>query len=89
MDERYDDLEDWLSGRVDPLYPPPGTSDLVTCQMMERRGADAAVRSWPAARFRLPAIIVSAGQALRLVMRPGRHRRYSPAECGPGRPLSC
>ena len=59
------------------------------CQMMERRGADAAVRSWPAARFRLTAIIVSAGQVLGLVMRPGRRRRYSPAECRPGRPLSC
>jgi hypothetical protein len=40
--------------------------------MMERRGADAAVRSWPAARFRLTAIIVSAGQGLGLVMRPRR-----------------
>ena len=59
------------------------------CQMMERRGADAAVRSWPAARFRLTAIIVSAGQVLGLVMRPGRRRRYSPAGCRPGRPLSC
>jgi hypothetical protein len=59
------------------------------CQTMERRGADAAVRSWPAARFRLTAIIVSAVQALGLVMRPGRRRRYSPAECRPGRPLSC
>jgi len=46
---------------------------------MERSGADAAVRSRPAARFRLTAIIVSAGQVLGLVMRPGRRRRYSPA----------
>jgi hypothetical protein len=29
MDDRHDDLEDWLSGRVDPLCPPPGTSDLI------------------------------------------------------------
>src|ERR1700704_2085585 len=46
------------------------------CQTMERRGADAPVRSWPAARFRLTAIIVPAGQTLGLVMRPGRRRRY-------------
>ena len=23
MDDRHDDLGTWLSGRVDPLYPPP------------------------------------------------------------------
>ena len=34
------------------------------------------------------ATIVSAGQVLGLVTRPGRRRR-SPAECRPGRPLSC
>ena len=34
-------------------------------------------------------LIVSAGQALGLLMRPGRRRRYSSAECGPGRPLPC
>jgi hypothetical protein len=28
MDDRHDDLEDWLNGRVDPLYP-PGTFDLI------------------------------------------------------------
>ena len=29
MDDRHDNLKDWLSGRVDPLYPPPGTFDLI------------------------------------------------------------
>ena len=29
MDNRHDDLGTWLSGRVDPLYPPPGTFDLI------------------------------------------------------------
>jgi len=41
------------------------------CQMMERRGAGAAVWSWPAARFRLTAVIVSTGQVIGLVTRPG------------------
>jgi hypothetical protein len=27
MDDRHDDLGTWLSGSVDPLYPPPGTFD--------------------------------------------------------------
>ena len=40
------------------------------CQIMKRRGADAAIRSWPAARSRLTVIAVSAGQTLGLVMRP-------------------
>ena len=35
------------------------------------RGADAAVRPWPAARSRLTAVIVSAGQVPGLVMRSG------------------
>ena len=56
------------------------------CQMMERRGADAAVRSWPAARFRLTAIIVSAGQALGLVMLPGRRRAIRLRNADPGGP---
>jgi len=37
--------------------------------MMGRRGADAAVRSWPAARFRLTAIIVSAPMGAPVVKR--------------------
>jgi hypothetical protein len=41
------------------------------CATMERLCADAAVRSWPAARFRLTAVIVSAGQMIGLVVQPG------------------
>src|SRR5579863_9617046 len=29
MDDKHDDLDTWLNGRVDPLYPPPGTFDLI------------------------------------------------------------
>jgi ABC-type molybdenum transport system ATPase subunit/photorepair protein PhrA len=42
-----------------------------------------------AARSRLTAIIISAGHVPEPIMRPRRHCRYSPAECGPGRPLPC
>ena len=66
------------SGRLSPCLPDDGAP---------RCGC--AVRSWPAARFRLTAVIVSAGQVLGLVMRPGRRRRYSLVGCRPGRPLSC
>ncbi len=56
------------------------------CQMMEGRGADAAVRSWPAARFRLTAVIVSAGQVLGLVMRPGDAAAIRLRNADPGGP---
>jgi|HubBroStandDraft_1064217.scaffolds.fasta_scaffold47196_2 photosystem II stability/assembly factor-like uncharacterized protein len=29
MDDKHDDLDTWLNGRVDPLSPPPGTFDLI------------------------------------------------------------
>src|SRR5271169_1847799 len=29
MDDQHDNLQDWPSGQVDPLYPPPGTFDLI------------------------------------------------------------
>ena len=48
------------SGRLSPCLPDDGAP---------RCGC--AVRSWPAARFRLTAVIVSAGQVLGLVMRSG------------------
>ncbi len=56
------------------------------CQTMERSGADAAVRSRPAARFRLTAIIVSAGQALGLVMLPGGAAAIRLRNADPGGP---
>ena len=52
--------------------------------MMERRGADAAVRSCLQLDSRLTALVVSAGQALGLVMRPGGAAAFA---CGmPARP---
>jgi len=27
MTDKHDDVDAWLNGRVDPLYPPPGTFD--------------------------------------------------------------
>ncbi|HEY6297805.1 MAG TPA: hypothetical protein VIX15_19280, partial [Streptosporangiaceae bacterium] len=29
MDDKHDDVDAWLSARVDPMYPPPGTFDLI------------------------------------------------------------
>jgi hypothetical protein len=37
MDDRHDDLEDWLSGPVDPLHPPPGTLDLIRRRARRRK----------------------------------------------------
>ena len=58
----------------------------LACQMMERRGADAAVRSWPAAPFRLTAVVVSAGQALGLVRRSGGAAAVRLRNAGPDGP---
>jgi hypothetical protein len=54
--------------------------------MMERRGADADIRSWPAARFRLTAVTISAGQVLGLIMRPGGTAAIRLRDADPGGP---
>jgi len=55
--------------------------------MMGRRGADAPSGPGLQLDSGSTAVIVSAGQVLGLVMRPGR-RRHPPAGFRPGRPLS-
>ena len=61
------------SGRLSPCLPDDGPP---------RCGCT--VRSWSAARFRLSAIIVSAGQALGLVMLPGPRRSIRLRNADPG-----
>src|SRR5580704_9507128 len=64
---------------------PAGGSGLA-CQMMERGGADAAVRSWPAAPSRRAVIVVSAGQAFGSVVRPGGTAAARLRNAGPDDP---
>jgi hypothetical protein len=63
------------SGRLSPCLPDDGAP---------RCGC--AVRSWPAARFRLTAVIVSAGQVLGLVMRSGGGAAIRLWDADPGGP---
>src|ERR1019366_663777 len=53
------------------------------------RGADAATRSWPAARSRLAVIVVPAGQALGLLVRPGGGAAARLRNTDPDGPLLC
>jgi hypothetical protein len=49
MDDRHDDVEDWLSGRVEPLYPPAGTFDLIRRRARRRKYRKLAVTAGAAA----------------------------------------
>ncbi len=49
MGDRHDDVEDWLSGRVEPIYPPPGTFDLIRRRARRRKYRKLAVAAGAAA----------------------------------------
>ena len=48
MDDKHDDLDTWLSGRVDPLSPPPGTFDLIRRRARRLKYRKLAVTAGPA-----------------------------------------
>jgi hypothetical protein len=50
MDDQHDDLGTWLSSRVDPLHPPPGTLDLIRRRARRRKYRKLAVTAGPARR---------------------------------------
>src|SRR5579859_280795 len=58
MDDRHDNLDDWLSGRIDPLYPPPGTLDLIRRRARRRKYRKLAVTAGSAAVIVAAAITV-------------------------------
>jgi hypothetical protein len=47
MDDKHDDLDTWLSGRVDPLSPPPGAFDLIRRRARRRKYRKLAVTAGP------------------------------------------
>jgi hypothetical protein len=48
VDDRHDDLGTWLSGRIDPRYPPPGTFDPIRQRAQRRKDRKLAVTDGPA-----------------------------------------
>jgi photosystem II stability/assembly factor-like uncharacterized protein len=58
MDDKHDDLDTWLSARVDPMYPPPGTFDLIRRRARRRKYRKLAVTAGSAAVIVAAAITV-------------------------------
>ncbi len=63
MDDRHDDDEDWLTGRIEPLYPPPGTFDLIRRRAQRRKYRKLAIAAGSAA------VVVAAAVAVPQVVR--------------------
>jgi hypothetical protein len=86
VDERRDDLDAWLSARVQPLLPPPGTFDRIHSQARRRRVRRAALSAAGAlaltavAAVVIPQVVISTLQAGRAPAAPGalRAQRTSP-----------
>ena len=63
MPDRNDDVDSWLSGRIEPLPPPPGTFELIKRRARHRKYRRLAITAGAAA------IIVAAGVAVPQVVR--------------------
>jgi photosystem II stability/assembly factor-like uncharacterized protein len=62
-DRRDDDVDSWLSGRIDPLPPPPGTFELIKRRARHRKYRRLAITAGAAA------VIVAAGVAVPQIVR--------------------
>jgi hypothetical protein len=58
MDDKHDGLEDWLNGRVEPMYPPPGTFEAIRRRARRRKYRKLAVTAGSAAVIVAAAITV-------------------------------
>lgn len=58
MDDRRDDIDDWLHARIDPLPPPPGTFELIKRRARRRRYRQVAVSAVAAAAVAAAVIVV-------------------------------
>ncbi len=91
MDEHRDDLDAWLSARVQPLLPPPGTFDRIHSQARRRRirravlSAAGALAITAVAAVVIPQVVISTLQAGRTATVPDmlRGQRTSPAHPTP------
>src|ERR1700683_5214162 len=69
-DRRDDDVDSWLSGRIDPLPPPPGTFELIKRRARHRKYRRLAITARAAAVIvGAPAVIVAAGVAVPQIVR--------------------
>jgi photosystem II stability/assembly factor-like uncharacterized protein len=69
MADRRDDLDSWLSARIEPLPPPPGTFDLIKRRARRRKLARLAVTASAAAAVVAAAVTVP--QVVNLTVTPG------------------
>jgi hypothetical protein len=58
MDDRHDDLDSWLAGRIDPLYPPSGTFDAIRRRARHRKYRKLAVAAGSTALIVAAAVTV-------------------------------
>ncbi len=58
MGDRHDDLDDWLSERIEPISPPPGTFDLIKRRARRRKYRKLAVAAGSAAVIAAAAVTV-------------------------------
>jgi hypothetical protein len=70
MDDRHDNVDDWLTGRVDPLYPPPGAFELIRRRARRRKYRKLAVAAGAAAVIVAAAVTVPQVVSLTVVSPP-------------------
>jgi len=58
MDDRHDDLDSWLAGRIDPLYPPSGTFEAIRRRARHRKYRKLAVAAGSTAMIVAAAVTV-------------------------------
>src|SRR5580693_3428627 len=58
MPDRHDDVDDWLSGRINPLPPPPGTFELIKRRARHRKIRRLAITATSAAVIVAAAVTV-------------------------------
>src|ERR1700689_219052 len=64
MPDRHDDIDGWLSERIDPLPPPPGTFELIKRRARRRKYRRLAVGAGVAAVIVAAAVTVPQGVSL-------------------------
>ena len=77
MADRRDDVDAWLSERIEPLPPPPGTFELIKRRARRRKYRKLAITATSAAVIVAAAVTVP--QVVNLpVLSPGPHRAWRP-----------
>jgi hypothetical protein len=84
MADRHDDVDDWLSKRVEPLPPPPGTFELIKRRARRRKYRKLAITATSAA---LIVAVVTVPQVVNLpVLSPNPASSVAAGQSSPGTP---